>query len=102
MLFRSTELNAISAIQEDNKKGSWFGNNSNTAVDRAQREKEEANQGFAKYIAKNYLDWVSPDNRDRHLMSPDIFKRKIQGDLKEFLITYGLCIMAGALGGMLS
>lgn len=39
-----TELNAISAIQEDNKKGSWFGNNSNTAVDRAQREKEEANR----------------------------------------------------------
>lgn len=37
-----TELNAISAIQEDNKKGSWFGNNSNTAVDRAQREREEA------------------------------------------------------------
>ncbi len=40
-------------------------------------QKEEANHGFAKYIAKNYLDWVSPDNRDRHLMSPDIFKRKI-------------------------
>lgn len=37
-----TELNAISAIREDNKKGSWFGNNSNTAVDRAQREREEA------------------------------------------------------------
>ena len=31
-----------------------------------------------------------------------ITERKIQGDLKEFLITYGLCIMAGALGGMLS
>ena len=39
-----TELNAISAIQEDNKKGGWFSNNSNTAVDRAQREKEEANR----------------------------------------------------------
>lgn len=37
-----TELNAISAIQEDNKKGGWFANNSNTAVDRALREKEEA------------------------------------------------------------
>lgn len=35
-----TELNAISAIQEDNKKGGWFSNNSNTAVDRAQREKK--------------------------------------------------------------
>ena len=39
-----TELNAISAIQEDNKKSGWFSNNSNTAVDRAQREKEEANR----------------------------------------------------------
>lgn len=40
-----TELNAISAIQEDQKKGSFrmgFGNSSNTAVDRAQREKEDA------------------------------------------------------------
>ena len=40
-----TELNAISAIQEDQKKGGFhmgFGNSSNTAVDRAQREKEDA------------------------------------------------------------
>ena len=27
-------------------------------------QKEEANNGFAKYIAKNYLDWVAPqDNK---------------------------------------
>ena len=60
-------------------------------------QKEEANNGFAKYIAKNYLDWVAPqDGRsgnvfsklaahsrkpqtdsedDRPLLSPDIFKR---------------------------
>lgn len=40
-----TELNAISAIQEDQKKGGFrmgFGNSSNTAVDRAQREKKDA------------------------------------------------------------
>lgn len=40
-----TELNAISAIQEDQKKGGFrmgFSNSSNTAVDRAQREKEDA------------------------------------------------------------
>lgn len=40
-----TELNAISAIQEDQKKGGFrmgFGNSSNTAVDRAQREREDA------------------------------------------------------------
>lgn len=31
-----------------------------------------------------------------------VTERKIQGDMKSFLITYGLCVMAGALGGMLS
>ncbi|MCR5076676.1 MAG: PglZ domain-containing protein [Prevotella sp.] len=75
-------------------------------------QKEEANNGFAKYISKNYLSWVAPQqdslsssfsklaglNRkpaasneaDRPLMSPDIFKRKVfplidQGE-KVFLI----------------
>ena len=43
-------------------------------------QKEDANNGFAKYIAKNYLNWVSPNNGknketvSRPLMSPDIFK----------------------------
>ena len=62
-------------------------------------QKEEANNGFAKYIIKNYLHWVAPqDNKlsngfskltgnnkkttnnsddTRPLLSPDIFKRKI-------------------------
>ena len=45
-------------------------------------QKEEANIGFAKYIAKNYLNWVDPKNMgkpvdDRPVMSPDIFKTKI-------------------------
>ena len=31
-----------------------------------------------------------------------ITERRIQGDIKEFFITYGLCILAGVLGGMLS
>lgn len=58
-------------------------------------QKEEANIGFAKYISKNYLDWVTPQNGNqpiagRPMMSPDIFKRKIfplldQGE-KVFLI----------------
>lgn len=29
-------------------------------------------------------------------------QHSVQGDLKAFVITYGLCILAGALGGMLS
>ncbi len=43
-----------------------------------QMQKEEANNGFAKYVAKHYLDWVAPQPAsDRPLMSPDIFKTQI-------------------------
>ncbi len=54
-------------------------------------QKEDANNSFAKFIRKNYLDWVTPQkNVDRPMMSPDIFKNKIfslldQGE-KVFLI----------------
>jgi pglZ domain protein len=46
-------------------------------------QKEDANNGFAKYIAKHYLDWVAPTNgkgktdNSRPLMSPDIFKKQV-------------------------
>ena len=45
-------------------------------------QKEEANLGFAKFIKKNYLNWVDKDASpatvsNRPLMSPDIFKRRI-------------------------
>ena len=42
-----------------------------------QMQKEEANIGFAKYIRKNYLDWVKPGNSNRPLMSNDIMSRRI-------------------------
>ena len=49
-----------------------------------QTQKEDANSGFAKYIRKNYLDWVADmethrteTNDQRPLMSPEIFKRKV-------------------------
>ncbi len=68
-------------------------------------QKEDANNGFAKFIKKHYLDWVQPQSTkglprkfqsapstsdDRPMMSNDIFKRKIfplldQGE-KVFLI----------------
>ncbi len=57
-------------------------------------QKEEANQGFSKYIKKNYLDWMEKlqnmNGEDRPMMSPDIFKNKVfpllnQGE-KVFLI----------------
>ena len=58
-------------------------------------QKEEANIGFAKYIARNYMDWVDPKNlgkvvEGRPVMSPDIFKTKLfpmlDKDEKVFLI----------------
>ena len=40
-----------------------------------QMQKEEANLGFAKFVKKNYLDWVG--GKDVPLMSPAIFKTKV-------------------------
>ena len=40
-----------------------------------QMQKEEANLGFAKYVKKNYLEWIK--GGERHILSPDIFKRKV-------------------------
>ena len=38
-------------------------------------QKQEANRGFAKYIKKNYLDWVQ--GSEHPLMSNEVFKTKI-------------------------
>ncbi|MBQ7422278.1 MAG: bifunctional response regulator/alkaline phosphatase family protein, partial [Prevotella sp.] len=61
-----------------------------------QMQKEEANNGFAKFVKKNYLDWVGTpsaaqqpndkrqaDGDNRPLMSPDIFKKRIFPRLNE-------------------
>ncbi len=43
-----------------------------------QTQKEEANNGFAKFVAKHYLDWVAPQpSPDKPLMSTDIFKTQV-------------------------
>lgn len=42
-----------------------------------QMQKEEANNGFAKYIRNNYMDWMQPSCSNRPVMSPDIFKKKV-------------------------
>ena len=59
-------------------------------------QKEEANNGFAKYIAKNYLNWVDPKNigkavEGKPVMSPDIFKTHLfpmldQGEKVFFIV----------------
>ena len=43
-------------------------------------QKSEANNGFAKFVRNNYMDWVDPRNSqstDRPMMSNNIFSRKI-------------------------
>ncbi len=45
-------------------------------------QKEEANNGFSKFIKKNYLDWVdalnpSSQGLDHPMMSPELFKSKV-------------------------
>ena len=55
-------------------------------------QKEEANLGFAKFIKKNYLDWIAPldpkgrlpkqelstpTSAERPILSPELFKSKI-------------------------
>ena len=75
-------------------------------TDMLDMQKKEANSGFAKYIKKNYLDWLEvrgerlevrelskPNNRNSNLspltsnpsplLSPDVFKTKVFPALKE-------------------
>lgn len=40
-------------------------------------QKTEANSAFSKFIRRNYASWMNPENPDRPLMSPDLFKRKV-------------------------
>ena len=50
-------------------------------TDMLDMQKKEANSGFAKYIKKNYLNWL--EARGEPLLSPDVFKTKIFPLLKE-------------------
>jgi DNA-binding response OmpR family regulator len=41
-------------------------------------QKEEANLGFAKFVKRNYLDWISGHSKEQPpLMSPQIFKHTV-------------------------
>ena len=52
-----------------------------TMTEMLQMQKEEANNGFAKFVKNNYLDWLDDSNRAgstcRPMLSPDIFKNKV-------------------------
>lgn len=60
-------------------------------TDMLRMQKAEANQGFAKFIKKNYLNWLN-DNNNRPMLSPDIFKKMIFPALankeKVFLVVF--------------
>ena len=44
-------------------------------------QKAEANNGFAKFIKRNYMEWVAPktftDHNSRPMLSPDIFRERV-------------------------
>ncbi len=52
-----------------------------TMKEMLQMQKEDANNGFAKFIKKHYMDWIkglgSPAGADRPLLSPEIFKTQV-------------------------
>ena len=60
-------------------------------TDMLNMQKEEANFAFAKFIRKNYLNWMA-NSDNRPLMSPDVFKKKIFPLLNEgekvFLVVF--------------
>ena len=60
-------------------------------------QKEEANNGFAKFLKRNYLDWIGSlapgiHREDRPIMSPEIFKTEVfpvlDAGRKVFLVVF--------------
>jgi len=40
-------------------------------------QETDANRAFYKFIEKNYLRWLSPDTKERPLMSPSVMAKKV-------------------------
>lgn len=63
-------------------------------TDMLKMQKEEANLGFAKYIKKNYLQWVGEiaslqqPSEARPMLSPEVFKTKVFPLLNEGEMVY--------------
>lgn len=51
-------------------------------ADMLRMQKEEANQAFAKYVRRNYEDWIT-DRNVAPLLSPDVFRRRVFPRLAE-------------------
>lgn len=46
-------------------------------------QEADANRAFGKFIARNYLGWISSDAADRPLMSPSVMQKRIFPMLKK-------------------
>jgi DNA-binding response OmpR family regulator len=42
-----------------------------------QMQKTEANNAFCRFVKRSYQDWLNPENPDRPVMSPDLFRKKV-------------------------
>ena len=40
-------------------------------------QKQDANNGFAKFIQRNYVSWFSNNNQDKPLLSPNLVSQKV-------------------------
>lgn len=40
-------------------------------------QKTEANSAFCRFISKNYIKWLETNNKDRPLLSPDLFTKRV-------------------------
>jgi Response regulator containing CheY-like receiver, AAA-type ATPase, and DNA-binding domains len=40
-------------------------------------QKTEANNLFARFVKKNYLSWMDPEEEDKPLLTPNVFKEKV-------------------------
>ncbi|MBR1463062.1 MAG: bifunctional response regulator/alkaline phosphatase family protein [Prevotella sp.] len=46
-------------------------------VEMLRMQKEEANNGFAKFVKANYLEWMEQPGNEAPVLSPDIFKTHV-------------------------
>jgi CheY-like chemotaxis protein len=46
-------------------------------------QENEANNSFSKFIVNNYLRWLTPENKNKPLMSPSLFTEKVFPQVRE-------------------
>lgn len=46
-------------------------------------QKNEANNLFARFVKKNYISWLDPDEEDKPLLTPNVMKEKVYPILEQ-------------------